>query len=227
MPRGSAPRALLLDLDGTLVDTAPDMAEALIQLQRRRGIEPLDYDDIRPWVSHGAAAMVRIGFGVEDGAESYEDLKNAYLEQYESKVAEHSRVFQGMQDVLTCCREAGIPWGIVTNKPGYLTLPLMEALALNRDVACIVSGDTVARCKPDPMPLLHACMLLRMAPSDCIYVGDAERDIQSGERAGMHTIVAEWGYISDSDDPASWGAQTILREPADLLLYLKNRLTTE
>ena len=221
MPGHSVPGALLLDLDGTLVDTAPDMADALVRLQKSRGIEPLAYEDIRPWVSHGAAAMVRIGFGVEAGADSFDELRNDYLEQYESRVAEQSDLFEGMQDVLEYCRESEIHWGVVTNKPGYLTLPLMEALGLDKEAACIVSGDTVARRKPDPMPLLHACMLLRLAPSDCLYVGDAERDIQSGERAGMRTMIAEWGYIADHEKPADWGAQAILRHPADLLKQLK------
>ena len=113
-----------------------------------------------------------------------------------------------------------MPWGVVTNKPGYLTLPLMQALGLRDSAACIVSGDTVTKRKPDPMPLLHACMLLKLVPSDCLYVGDAERDIQSGRRAGTTTMIAEWGYINDEDNPADWGAQSILGQPADLLRYL-------
>jgi phosphoglycolate phosphatase len=215
------PRALLLDLDGTLVDTAPDMADALIKLQHNRGVPELAYDEIRPWVSHGAAAMIRIGFGVDTESELYPELRDAYLQQYAGNVATLSGLFSGMRQVLDYCQDSDIPWGVVTNKPGYLTLPLMQALGLYDSAACIVSGDTVTKPKPDPMPLLHACMLLKLAPSDCLYVGDAERDIQSGRRAGTRTMIAEWGYITDQEDPSEWGAQSILRQPADLLRYLR------
>ena len=215
-----APRALLLDLDGTLVDTAPDMAAALVALQRERGMTELPYEEIRPWVSHGTAAMIQIGFGVEPEAELFPDLRDAYLQQYADNLATHSSLFSGMREVLDFCEGRGIPWGVVTNKPGFLTLPLLQALDLHDSAACIVSGDSVTRSKPDPMPLLHACMLLHLAPSDCIYVGDAKRDIQAGQRAGTRTMLAHWGYLTEQDNPADWGAQTILEQPMELLSHL-------
>jgi 2-phosphoglycolate phosphatase len=214
-------RALLLDLDGTLIDTAPDMADALVRLQQRHDLAPLEFEKIRPWVSHGSTAMIRIGFGIDTDSEEFAGLRDAYLEEYEAQIADRSALFPGMPEVLDRCESTGIAWGVVTNKPGFLTDPLMESLNLTARAACIVSGDTVEKRKPHPMPLLHACMLLKIAPSECIYVGDAERDIQSGHKAGMCTALANWGYISGDDKPSNWGANILLDTPEDLLSYLQ------
>jgi phosphoglycolate phosphatase len=213
------PLAVLFDLDGTLLDTAPDMAAALNALRRLEGLEPLPFHALRPHVSHGAARLIRIGFDCESG-ERFEALRSRFLDLYRADLAVGTRPFEGIDGILRELERQGIAWGVVTNKPGWLTDPLMSALGLHERAGCIVSGDTLPERKPHPMPLLHAAKLLDTDPGDCIYVGDAERDIQAGRAAGMKTLVAGFGYLSGDDDPSSWLADAILTRPSDLLQAL-------
>ncbi len=212
-------RGVLLDLDGTLLDTAPDMAEALNRLRLDEGLEELPYERIRPYVSHGALRLVRLGFGEPDAAR-FEDLRQRFLDHYRADIARRTRMFDGFEDVLATLETAGMPWGIVTNKPGWLTIPLLEALGLASRCGCIVSGDTLAQRKPHPMQLLHAAAILGLAPRECVYVGDAERDVQAARNAGMIPLVAGFGYLEAGEDPAAWNPEAVMWKPADLLEWL-------
>jgi N-acetyl-D-muramate 6-phosphate phosphatase len=212
-----AVKALLLDLDGTLIDTAPDMVAALNrQLQTHRR-ERVAYETARACVSHGAAALIKLGFGISIDDDDYQDLREEYLAEYAKNIADHSQLFTGMQDILEHCEQNNLFWGIVTNKPKILTDALLKGLKLDQRSAVTLGGDSLPKSKPHPMPLLHACMLLKIAPSECLYVGDAARDIESGKRAGTRTATAEWGYIAPEDDPSQWGATYRVTSPIGLL----------
>lgn len=212
--------ALLLDLDGTLLDTAPDMGGALNRLRAEHGLEPLPAARIRPVVSHGAMRLVALGFPEASGAE-FERLRLRFLDLYAEHLAEGTRLFPGIEAVLASLEARDTPWGIVTNKPAWLTEPLLEALGLDRRAACAVSGDTVAERKPHPLPLLHAAALIGIAAERCVYVGDAERDIQAGRAAGMTTVVAAYGYLSAEDQPSQWQPDGIVASPDELLAWLQ------
>ena len=216
--------ALLLDLDGTLLDTAPDMGGALNRLRAEHGRAPLPADTIRPAVSHGAMRLVALGFPEATG-QTFETLRLRFLEIYAANLAIGTRLFPGFDAVLESLEAQGVPWGIVTNKPGWLTDPLLAALGLNRRAACAVSGDTVAERKPHPLPLLHAACLVGVPPERCVYVGDAERDIQAGRAAGMTTVVAAYGYIAASEDPLQWQPHGVVRTPDELLHWMGQRAT--
>ena len=211
--------ALLLDLDGTLLDTAPDMGGALNRLRAEHGLEPLPAQSIRPVVSHGAVRLVALGFP-EAAGEEFERLRLRFLDLYAERLAEGTSLFPGFEAVLTTLEARDMPWGIVTNKPGWLTDPLLEALGLGRRAACAVSGDTVAERKPHPLPLIHAARLIGIAAERCVYVGDAERDIQAGRAAGMTTVVAGYGYLSADDDPHRWQPDGIVDCPGELLSWI-------
>jgi 2-phosphoglycolate phosphatase len=208
--------ALLLDLDGTLLDTAPDMGAALNRLRAEHGFAPLPQDHIRPVVSHGAARLVSLGFPAAEG-EAFERLRLRFLALYATDLASGTRLFEGFEPLLQTLESRGTPWGIVTNKPGWLTGPLLEALGLDRRSACIVSGDTVAERKPHPLPLLHAAAQIGVPAARCLYVGDAERDIEAGRAAGMTTVVAAYGYIAAHEDPLGWRPDGIVRAPGELI----------
>ncbi len=212
--------SVLFDLDGTLVDTAPDMGHALNTLLGEHGREPLAPDIIRPWVSHGSRGLIFLGFGEEPGGDHFEEYKARFLSLYENRVCVDSRLFEGMNEVLEHLESHGLPWGIVTNKPHYLTTALLEALGLQARVACVVSGDTIAERKPHPAPLLHACRQMRRTPEQCIYVGDAQRDIEAGIRAGMSTLVALFGYLNDIEDPTAWGATGLVEKAVDIIEWV-------
>lgn len=179
--------------------------------------EQLDFQAIRPNVSNGARALIRLGFGDKLAEQEEASLIERFLEVYAENLCRESRLMPGFGEVLVSLGERDLPWGIVTNKPGWLTSPLIRALGLSARAACVVAGDTVERRKPDPLPLLHAAELLDLAPGDCLYVGDSERDVRAGRDAGMTTIVALFGYILADDDPADWRADGMIREPAELL----------
>ena len=226
MSAGQPIRAVLLDLDGTLLDTAPDMANALNLLRRERGVPVLSYEAIRPHVSHGAAAMIRLGFPDAPDDEVV-DLRGRFLELYREHLAGGTRLFDGFESVLATLEGRGVPWGIVTNKPAFLTEPLLAALGLEKRAACVVSGDTVAQRKPHPAPMLHAAKLIAHEPAHCLYVGDAQRDVQAARAAGMRVVVALFGYLADSDRPESWEADALIATPAALLEWIEHRDETD
>jgi phosphoglycolate phosphatase len=218
------PLAVLFDLDGTLLDTAPDMSAALNALRDLEGLAPMPYDSIRPHVSHGAARLVEIGFGCREG-ERFEMLRQRYLQLYRGGLAVGTRLFHGLEEVLTELERRRIPWGVVTNKPAWLTDPLMTAVGLAGRAGCVISGDTLPERKPHPLPLLHAARLLQAPAGRCTYIGDAERDIRAGRAAGMRTLVAAFGYIARDEDPVDWQADAIVAQPHDLLGALGIRHT--
>ncbi|MBI5617644.1 MAG: phosphoglycolate phosphatase [Gammaproteobacteria bacterium] len=211
---------VLFDLDGTLLDTAPDLAYALNALCVRHGRPALPYETIRPQVSHGGAALVRLGFGIDDHAPGFEALRRELLDLYHANVARASRLFDGMDALLETIERAGLVWGIVTNKPGWLTAPLLDALGLESRPACVVSGDTLPQRKPHPAPLLHAAACMDGAPARCLYIGDAARDIEAGHAAGMITMAALYGYIPADEDPLSWNATAYVATPPDIGRWL-------
>ncbi len=220
-PLSTAITGVLFDLDGTLLDTAPDMAQALNRLRLEQGESVLPFATIRPLVSHGAAGLIQLGFGVNADEPRFVGLRKRFLELYQAALAVDTTLFAGMEGLLARLEADAMPWGIVTNKPGWLTTPLLRALNLWDRTACVVSGDTLSQRKPHPAPLLHACSLMGIAPTGCVYVGDAQRDIEAGNRAGMTTLVACFGYIGAYETPEDWGAAGLLATPEDLLPWLK------
>jgi N-acetyl-D-muramate 6-phosphate phosphatase len=212
-------RAVLLDLDGTLLDTAPDMADALNQLRMAEGLAALPFENIRPHVSHGAPRLIRLAFGEPEPAR-FEALRGRFLDIYRNGLAIRTCLFEGFEEVLTALEGAGMRWGIVTNKPGWLAVPLLEQLRLDRRSACIVSGDSLPERKPHPMQLLHAAALLGLEPRQCAYLGDAERDVQAARNAGMIPLVAGFGYLNDGEDPAAWQPDAVFGRPHELLHWL-------
>lgn len=218
-PDGGHFEAILFDLDGTLIDTAPDMVAVLQELQRRHGRSEVEYRHGRANVSNGAAGLIRVGFPDADAA-FRERLHREYLERYTLRICVESVLFPGIDPLLGQLDRHGLPWGVVTNKPSRMTVPLLEQLALAERSAATVSGDTLSVRKPDPEPLLHACRLAGVRPARVIYVGDASRDIEAGRRAGMATVAAAYGYITEDDDPAAWGADRIAGDTGDLAQIL-------
>lgn len=212
----SNPLAFLFDLDGTLVDTAPDMAGALNRLRAEHNLAPLPYETIRPWVSHGAMALVKLGFGHDLDDERLQALRLRFLDIYAARLCVESRLFPGMEGVLQALEEKARPWGVVTNKPAFLTEPLLEELGLRGRAGCIVSGDTLPVRKPDPAPVRHACGLLGLPEAACVMIGDAERDIASARAAGSSSIAAAFGYVREDDDPHGWGADAVISHADDL-----------
>jgi N-acetyl-D-muramate 6-phosphate phosphatase len=212
-------RAILFDLDGTLLDTAPDMIGALNALRHEHHLAPLPYDMVRPGVSHGAGRLVKIGFP-DAGPDSVAALQRRFLDIYRGALCSETRLFPGMEQVLNTLAERGLKSGIITNKMAWLTDPLLEQLGLRERFACVVSGDTVAERKPHPLPLLHAAKLAGVASEECIYVGDAERDVQAAHAAGMPALVANYGYLRADEDSASWGGDGYLEKPLDILGWL-------
>ena len=225
--RHSGIRTVLFDLDGTLADTAPDLAYALNSLLREEQRAPLPYERIRPMVSHGATALVKLGFGVSPEQPLFSSLRNRLLSLYQQHLARETRLFTGMAELLAFIEQQGINWGVVTNKPAFLTQPLMTALELTGRTVCIISGDTTANRKPHPEPLLHACRLAGSNAEQCLYVGDAERDVRAGRFAGMHTLVALFGYLGEEDHPESWGADALVADPADIITWIQTYSRTE
>jgi len=214
-------RIVLFDLDGTFADTAPDLAHALNQTLQLHGEPTMSLEQIRPAVSHGGVALIKLGFHIEPDDDGFESKRKDLLRLYEQDICRHTSLFPGMETLLEHLDNIRIPWGIVTNKPEWLTNPLMEQLQMVERAACIVSGDTTANPKPHPEPILYACKQAGgHNPSECIYVGDAKRDIEAGNRAGTTTLVARFGYIDDNDNPDDWGADGAIDHPAQILEWL-------
>lgn len=213
-------RTVLFDLDGTLLDTAPDLAYALNRLLEEQRREPLPYEQIRPKVSHGGKALVKLGFALDPGDARFALLRQRLLNIYRANIARETRLFPGMDTVLTTIERQGLNWGVVTNKPAWLTDPLLDALDLTTRAACIVSGDTTGNSKPHPEPMLHACQRAGSRPQQALYIGDAPRDIEAGRNAGVRTIVALFGYLEPHDRPETWGADGSIGRPEDLLDWL-------
>lgn len=214
------PAAVLFDLDGTLLDTAPDMGRALNQLRQENGLAALSPAAIRPYVSHGSLGLIKLGFSISEAEVEFVPLRQRFLEIYHHMLSWETRLFGGMATVLNALEQNGIAWGVVTNKPGWLTEPLLQALDLFQRAACVVSGDTLATRKPDPAPIQYACQLIQQSPSDCVYIGDAQRDMQAAQASGMPAWLAAYGYLHPDDPITTWGVDIMLQHPLDVLTQL-------
>jgi phosphoglycolate phosphatase len=214
--RGAYPALALFDLDGTLLDSAPDFVATLALLRARHGLPPIAPERIRPHVSRGARAMIKAAFPDHDEA-AREVLVQPFLDIYRGELSKHGAPFEGVEAMLSALEAAGSRWGIVTNKPEALARALMPLLGWQSRCAVLVGGDTLATRKPDPQPLLHAARAVGVAPADCVYVGDDERDIIAARAAGMPSIVALWGYRLDADDPVAWQGDVMAETAGELL----------
>src|ERR1035437_157813 len=219
MPKTCA-QAVLFDLDGTLADTAPDLARALNRVRAVHHLAPVPVEITRPYASSGARGLLKIGFGLDPGDERYEALRLQFLEFYAAGICVDTRLFDGMAELLNRLDQDRLPWGVVTNKAERFTLPLLQGLRLGERAACVVGGDTAARPKPHPDPLLHAAAALQLPPSACLYVGDDLRDVQAARAAGMPVIAAKYGYLGDGGSIESWQADAIIDHPREVLDFL-------
>lgn len=214
------PKAILFDLDGTLLDTADDLGAALNKVLAAEQRPPVAAEYYTPIASHGSAGLLRFAYGEQFELRKTE-LRQAFLYHYAEQVALHTRFYDGVELMLGELQQRGIRTGIVTNKPQALTHLLLPYFPLLKALPVVVSGDTLAVAKPHPQPLLYAAEMLQVAASECWYVGDAERDIQAGNAAGMHTIIARYGYIHDNEQPDSWGAKASIEQPVELIRLLR------
>lgn len=215
--RATQIEVVLFDLDGTLVDTAPDLAAAVNRQRRERGLAELPLDELRPFASHGARGLIGRAFGLAPGAPDYEPLRQQFFGYYERALCVHSRLFPGMDETLDALERQGLRWGIVTNKIARFTDPLVAALGLAERAACVVSGDTTAYTKPHPAPLLHALQVCGATAARAVYVGDDLRDVQAGRAVGVITVVAGYGYMGDGSDGSTWGGDFVIAQPRGLL----------
>ncbi len=212
--------AVFFDLDGTLADTAADLYAALCQLCSEEQQTPPPFADFRRIVSQGSPAMLEMGFQIGPKDTIYEELRDRLLTYYHQDIASHTSLFPETDEVLTALAAAGIQWGIVTNKPGWLTDALMKEMGFGADAVCVISGDTLVRRKPDPDQLMMACEAAQCTPRDAVYVGDARSDVVAGKAAGVRTAAASFGYIPPHEDPNSWGADRVIASPLELLDWL-------
>lgn len=213
-------QAVFFDLDGTLADTAVQLGLALNMQRERHGLPPLAAELIRPYASHGTPGLLNVGFGLSKEDATFGEMRTEYLALYDQVFLQAPQLFDGVAEVLEAIEARGMKWGVVTNKPRRFTMPLMQALGLHQRVAAIVSADDCERPKPYPDTLLLASQLAGVASESCVYVGDAERDIEAGRAAGMQTIIAMYGYLDVRDTPEIWGADAMITKPQELLPLL-------
>lgn len=214
------PDAILFDLDGTLLDTAKDLGNALNQILNSLGRPIVAHDTYRNIASDGAKGMLELGFGEDLKNYNFDDLRQQFLDYYENNICVDTDYFEGIEDLLIVLNQNNIPWGIVTNKPEYLTLRLVTSFPLLQNCAIIISGDTLNKRKPHPLPLLHAEEKFALVSPNTWYIGDAERDIQSANAANMISVIAQYGYISDKQQTNQWNADLSIDKASDLLAYL-------
>ena len=211
--------AILFDLDGTLIDTAPDMGGALNNLLIEENLAPLSLQSIRPYVSQGGLVLTKLGFSQHVPEAEIEPLRLRFLQHYRAIVANDSVLFDGFEQLLKHLQDQGTPWGIVTNKPEWLTTPLLEQLGLHKNTAVVICGDTLEKRKPHPLPLIVAAETIGIACENCVYVGDDQRDIIAGTAANMKTLVAAYGYIEEGTNIDDWQADGVIQHPIDLLKH--------
>lgn len=216
-------RAVLFDLDGTLIDSAPDLAGTANDMRRSRGLEPLPYETLRRMVGAGARGMMGLAFEIVPGHERFEALRDEFFDLYEKRLLQLTRPFEPVPALLQALRERGLPWGIVTNKAARFGRPVIEGLSLHHESAVHIYGDTTPHAKPHPEPLLEAARRLQVPPEQCVYVGDDLRDIQAGHAAGMRTLAAAWGYLGAAAPIEEWGADAIVQHPHEVLQWCEQR----
>lgn len=215
---------VLFDLDGTLVDTAPDLIASLNFALNQHGFSTVMPEHVKPHVSFGASAMINGSVTNVLDDDTHATILTTMLEQYEANIAKHSQFFDGILDVLNFIETQNLSWGIVTNKRERFTHPLIQALELQHRAACVICGDTTPHSKPHPAPLFEACKRANVLAENCVYIGDAAHDIVAGKNARMHTLAATYGYLQSHDIPETWGANALIHSPKDLLIWLKNAL---
>jgi phosphoglycolate phosphatase len=215
---------VLFDLDGTLVDTAPDLILCLNKALSSHGLATVAADKIKPFISFGAVAMIDESLNRSISEELYEDILETMHDLYQNNIAEHSKFFEGMLKTLDVIEAQGLKWGVVTNKRERFTNPLMEALKLTERAACIISGDTTANPKPHVEPMLAACKKASVKPQECVYIGDASHDITAGKNAQMKTLAALYGYLKPGDAPETWGADALIESPGQLATWISSAL---
>ena len=216
--------AVLFDLDGTLLDTAPDMAAALNQLCEHHSLPTLDYQRVRTTVSHGARALITLAFDISEDNERFEPLRQEFLQLYSRQLVRHTAPFDGIDTLLLQLEQRQIPWGIVTNKPRAYTIPILQTLKLNHRCQAVVCPDDVSRTKPDPEPLFKACDQIECEPGNTVYIGDHQRDIEAGKRAGMLTIATAYGYIPSTDNIEDWQADYCVDHAEQIFTLLMPRI---
>lgn len=212
---------VLFDLDGTLVDTAPDLIACLNIALEQHGFEQVPEPQVRPMISFGAEAMIKQS-SAADAPESHAQILETMLNIYENNIVQHGGFFEGMVETLLDIEARGLKWGIVTNKRERFTHPLAKALNLTERAACIISGDTTNNSKPHPEPMWEACKRAGVQPEQCVYIGDALHDITAGKNANMKTLAAVYGYLTDADQPQQWGADALVESPAQISAWIEN-----
>lgn len=215
--------AVLFDLDGTLADTAPDMARTVNLMRERRGLAPVPPEQVRPHVSRGARGMILSAFGIGTDHPDYASMREEFLELYVDNLCIGTRLFPGMEALLDALESGGIQWGVVTNKAERFAHPVMEGLGLASRAGVVVGGDTCARAKPFPDPLLFAASALGVEPGRTLYIGDDERDVQAARAAGMPVIVAGYGYLGEERAPVLWGADAIMASVAEIDAWVRDQ----
>lgn len=215
-------QAVLFDLDGTLIDSAPDLGAAADKMRVARGLPPLPLDSYRPMAGAGARGMLGIAFGMTPEHPDFLQFREEFFVNYENAMTERTRIFDGVVDLIDALVLRGLPWGVVTNKSSRFTDPLTAAMPLFATARAIVSGDTTPHAKPHPEPLFEAARRLQVAPECCVYVGDDERDIVAGLAAGMGTVAASYGYLGQQTDVSRWNAHLHIHSPLDLLKSLRS-----
>lgn len=209
-------KGVFFDLDGTLADTAPDLVAAANLLRIARGLAPLPYEVLRPTASAGARGLIQGAFGYDNQHPQFEELRDEFLTNYEKDICVHSKLFDGMDDLLQELEKEQVLWGIVTNKVERFTHPLLKLMSLHERSAAIVGGDTTPHSKPHPAPILKAAEICNINPAQCLYVGDDLRDIEAGRAAGMKTVAAAYGYCGCDEPVSAWGADYIIEHPSEL-----------
>jgi len=216
----SSIRAVLFDLDGTLLDTAPDLLSALNRVRREHQLADLPLATLRNIANMGSKTMVKTAFGIEESDPHFGALREKFLAYYEENIANSTCFFPQIETVLIHLEQNNIPWGIVTNKLTRHTKQLLQALNIAQRPACVICGDSLAKAKPHPEPILHACQLMQQNPKDCLYVGDAVTDVMASKSAGIKVVVALYGYIHQEEDPFSWQADGYINEPQEIIKWL-------
>ncbi len=211
---------ILFDLDGTLADTAPDLIAALNRSIQKYHFSAVEYQRIKPYISHGAVAMIKQCIPDCSDEQIHAQILEQMLADYQQNIAQQTQLFQGMETILINIENKGMKWGVVTNKRQRFTEPLMAALDLTDRAACIISGDTTDKAKPHPEPMFAACKQAEVTPDQCIYIGDAAHDIEAGKAAGMKTVAATWGYLKLEDVPEQWDADFLINRPEEILPIL-------